>query len=98
MRIFKRHENKLGYHFSLPFNPHHIFTLDLVVGRINLFWPFFVSVSFGLLGKKVFQVYAGIKFDPTETEKLGENDYLFSAVFRRIQTGKNCRVNSEASF
>lgn len=98
MRLFRKHTNNVGFHFYMPLKPHHLFTCDMYIIRLNVFWPFFVSMSFGILGFRGFQMYAGIKYDPTEAVKLGEYDYLFSAAFRRIPLGHNCRVNSEASF
>jgi len=98
MRLWRRHPiNDVGYHFYLPLNPHHLLSVDLFVARLNIFFPFYVSVSFGMLGNKGFQVGGGVKYDPTESLKLGENDYLFSAHFRVHKLGENCRVNSMAS-
>lgn len=94
----KKHENNLGTHFYLWFNPHQLYCVDFYVARINIFWPLFISVSFGLLGHKGLQTYFGIKYDPTEHSKLGENDYMLSASFRIHKLGENCRTNSGASF
>ncbi len=96
--MFAKHKNNLGVHFYIPVKPSQVFCLDVWLARINFFWPFYVSVSFGLLGHKGLQVGGGIKFDPTETAKLGEFDYLFSAHVRIHDLGENCRVGSEASF
>lgn len=98
MKLFNWNKNNIGTHFYIPIKPHHVFGLDLWVVRINLFWPFYVSVSFGLLGQKGLQIGFGLKYDPTESMKLAEHDYLFSAHFRLHNLGENCRVNSEASF
>lgn len=94
----RKHNNNLGLHFYLPIKPQHSYCLDLWLARINIFWPLYVSISFGLLGKVGLQVALGIKFDPTETAKLNEYDYLLSTHFRKHQLGNNCRINSEASF
>lgn len=96
--MIKWHENNIGWHFYLPINPIQLASLDMWIARINLFWPFYVSLSFGLLGHKGLQIGGGIKYDPTETLKLGENDYLFSAHFRIHKLGQNFRISSEASF
>ena len=95
--LFKKHKNNIGFHFHLPLKPQHIYCVDLWLARINLFFPLYFSLSFGLLGKKGLQIGGGLKFDPTETSKFGEYDYLFSMHFRIHKLGENCRVNSEAS-
>mgnify|MGYP001611261758 CR=1 FL=1 len=98
MPDIKKHTNNIGFHFYLPFKPHQLFTIDLWLGRISVFIPFYLSLSLGILGKVGLQIGGGIKYDPTETAKLGEIDYLFSVHFRIHKLGENCRVNSEASF
>lgn len=97
MKLFKTHKNNIGFHFFLPIKPHQLFTLDLWLGRISVFFPLYISLSLGILGKKGLQVGGGIKFDPSTSADFKEYDYLFSLHFRRNKLGENCRVNSEAS-
>lgn len=93
----RKHKNNTGFHFYLPVNPFHVFGIDFYFARLNLFFPFYISISFGILGHKGFMIGGGVKYDPTETLKLDENDYVFSAHLRIHRLGYNCRVNSEAS-
>jgi len=93
-----RHPNNVGFHFFLPLPPFHLFTIDLVGVRLRVFFPFFISLSLGLLGKKGFQVYGGLKYDPSESLKLGEHDYMFSAALRVHDLGTSDEVNRMGSY
>ena len=87
----KNHQNNIGIHFYLPLKPWHIFTSDLYLARINLFFPFFVSISFGKLhkdrsiGNKGYQLYFGLKYGVEPTDRYnGEYDYMISLAFRKV--------------
>lgn len=82
----RHHPNNIGVHFFLPLKPYHLFTLDLYYGRINLFFPFFVSISFGKLGinKKGYHLYFGLKYGVEPTQRYGEYDYMISTAFRKV--------------
>ena len=78
----------------------HIFTLDLYLARINLFFPFFVSISFGKLykdrsiGKKGYQLYFGLKYGVEPTDRYnGEIDYMLSMSFRKVVLEDQHRYN-----
>lgn len=87
----RHHPNNIGVHFYLPLKPYHLFTLDLYYGRINLFFPFFVSISFGKLydrkspeAKKGYQLYFGLKYGVEPTERYDGYDYMISTAFRKV--------------
>ncbi len=81
----KEHKNAIGVHFFLNLAPKHIFSFEIYIFRINLYFPFFISISFGILGKKGFQAYFGTKFGVEPTVRYdGEYDYMLSCAFRRI--------------
>ena len=88
---FKVRPNNVGVHFVLSLKPIHIVAFDIYIFRLNIFWPLFISISGGLRGHKGFQVYAGIKWDPTS------QDYLFSAALRIHLLGTEANINSQAS-
>ena len=71
---------------------------DFYLCRLNIYVPFYLSMSFGILGHKGFQFGGGIKYDPTASAAFGENDYLLSAHLRVHLLGKDPSVNTEASF
>jgi len=96
----KNHPNNIGVHFYLPLKPWHIFTSDLYLARINLFFPFFVSISFGKLykdrsiGKKGYQLYFGLKYGVEPTDRYnGEIDYMLSMSFRKVVLEDQHRYN-----
>ena len=99
MRLIpQRHPNAIGYHFSLPVKPLRLVGFDFYLCRLNIYLPFYFSMSFGILGRRGFQVGGGLKYDPTETYRFGEPDYLFSAHFRLNVLGLDPSTLCEASF
>jgi hypothetical protein len=93
-----RHPNNISWHFYLPINPLRLVGFDFYLCRLNIFVPFYISMSFGILGRKGFQIGGGVKYDPTATLEFGENDYLLSAHLRVHTLGHDPSVNTEASF
>lgn len=94
----RKHPNTIGIHFYLPLEAYHVFTLDLYLIRLNLFFPLFLSFSIGRLGKIGFQFYIGIKYDPTASIINEELDYTLSIAGRKIPLEKSNKIKQEASF
>ena len=78
----KRHPNNVGVHFVLPIRPFQLFGINLYLFRINFVFPFFISFSIGLAGRRGFQIYAGLKMTESEWLNWGEWDYMISFAIR----------------
>lgn len=93
----REHPNSIGYHFYLPVNPLHVVGVELCVTRLNIYFPLWVSFSFGVKGKVGLQIAGGVKYDPTASAQCGENDYLLGLNVRINLIGEYAGVNAEAS-
>jgi hypothetical protein len=101
----RAHENNIGVHFYLPLKQFLVCRIDLAVVRLSVFFPFFVSVSVGVLTQdvdgppaSVYQIYGGFKQDGHQTHLLGEPDYLLSVAARRIDVPARVAYTSVAAF